>query len=358
MYTSCLRCDRSLGRNSEIRHLPIGQRVAFDGKTGRVWLICPRCDQWNLLPIEERWEILAECQDLATKAESRSKGKDIGFARTAAGLELLSLEGHNAIDIANWRYGRRLQRRQFNWRSLAIGFGAIGAIAGLATAVAGASAKLSIYAALAVGTWLLALWRRPPRPWVVVRTASVQSRVWAWQLFDVHVDVGADGRGIVSHRGRRLRGIDAARFLSGFLSQINGPDCVDVSINAAITKVSRAEKESGRELHQERRRSSRKRGAAPSSATEPRRPWEIIASSLGRKSLAAVDPELRVALEMATTEEAEQVDLASRAEELEESVADEKEVAAIADDLLLPDAVQRDFSALTERHKGDRGKAD
>src|SRR5512143_3170352 len=56
VYSRCFRCDRSLGKNGELAHLPVGRRIAFDSKKGRIWVICMRCDQWNLVPIEERWE--------------------------------------------------------------------------------------------------------------------------------------------------------------------------------------------------------------------------------------------------------------------------------------------------------------
>jgi hypothetical protein len=54
VYATCLRCERALGTNAELPHLPVGRRVAFDAATGRLWVVCTRCGQWNLTPLEER----------------------------------------------------------------------------------------------------------------------------------------------------------------------------------------------------------------------------------------------------------------------------------------------------------------
>ena len=110
VYSTCLRCDRALGRNSELPHLHVGRRVAFDTTTGRAWVICPSCSQWNLVPVEERWEVLADCGRVALEPEARVAGGMIGLAETA-GLELLRVGAMPAEDIATWRYGRRLRLR-------------------------------------------------------------------------------------------------------------------------------------------------------------------------------------------------------------------------------------------------------
>ena len=58
MYATCLFCNRPLGSNESIEHFPVGRRLAFDSTTGRLWVVCPACERWNLTPLEERWEAI------------------------------------------------------------------------------------------------------------------------------------------------------------------------------------------------------------------------------------------------------------------------------------------------------------
>ena len=127
MYRTCLRCERPFGTNAELPNLPIGRRIAFDTERGRIWVICRRCGQWNLAPLESRWEALEECERLAVGAEARAAGAAAGFARTRAGLELLRIGGMPDADILNWRYGRRLKTRQrlLWWIACVLAVGAV-----------------------------------------------------------------------------------------------------------------------------------------------------------------------------------------------------------------------------------------
>ena len=56
MYSTCIFCHAALEANDTIEHFPIGRRLAFDSERGRLWVVCRRCRQWNLTPVEERWE--------------------------------------------------------------------------------------------------------------------------------------------------------------------------------------------------------------------------------------------------------------------------------------------------------------
>jgi hypothetical protein len=47
-------CNRALGENQVVEHFPVGRRLAFDAEKGRLWVVCRRCERWNLSPIEER----------------------------------------------------------------------------------------------------------------------------------------------------------------------------------------------------------------------------------------------------------------------------------------------------------------
>src|SRR6185437_5908054 len=55
MFASCLFCNSSLGANESIEAFPVGRRLAFDAKKGRLWVVCERCSRWNLSPVDARF---------------------------------------------------------------------------------------------------------------------------------------------------------------------------------------------------------------------------------------------------------------------------------------------------------------
>ena len=50
MYATCLVCNAALSANEAIEHFPVGQRLAYDVATGRLWVVCKTCARWNLSP--------------------------------------------------------------------------------------------------------------------------------------------------------------------------------------------------------------------------------------------------------------------------------------------------------------------
>ena len=68
MYTTCLFCHSDLSANHFLSTFPVGRRLAFDPKKGRLWVICTRCGRWNLSPLEERWEAIDQAERLFREA--------------------------------------------------------------------------------------------------------------------------------------------------------------------------------------------------------------------------------------------------------------------------------------------------
>jgi len=56
MWHHCIVCSADLGVSEELEAFTIGNRLAFDAAKGRLWVVCPRCERWNLVPVEQRWE--------------------------------------------------------------------------------------------------------------------------------------------------------------------------------------------------------------------------------------------------------------------------------------------------------------
>jgi len=143
MYTTCLFCDADLGRNQLLEELPVGRRVAFDAHRGRLWVVCRRCERWNLTPVEERWEPIEQCERLFRATRVRVSTDNIGLARLSEGLELVRVGPALRPEFAAWRYGDQFGRR----RQRAIVAGGAGAVAIAAAAPIAIPAALTVYAA-------------------------------------------------------------------------------------------------------------------------------------------------------------------------------------------------------------------
>lgn len=110
MYTSCLFCHSDLGANHHLSTFPVGRRLAYDPKKGRLWVVCTRCGRWNLTPLEERWEAIDDGERLFRGTRLRMSTDNVGLARFRGGFELVRIGPALLPEIASWRYGARLTR--------------------------------------------------------------------------------------------------------------------------------------------------------------------------------------------------------------------------------------------------------
>ena len=136
MYSACMFCNQPLGKNQVVEHFPIGRRLAFDSGKGRLWVVCRKCERWNLSPIEERWEALEECERSYHGIRTRASTDNVGMARHREGLELVRIGEPLRPEFAAWRYGDQFGRRRKKAIIMGVGAGAVLgtiAIAGVAT---------------------------------------------------------------------------------------------------------------------------------------------------------------------------------------------------------------------------------
>jgi hypothetical protein len=110
VYSTCLFCNSPLGGNAALPTFPVGSRLAFDPARGRLWVICPTCDRWNLSPLDERWEAVEECERRFRATRIRFSTDNIGLAWLPEGLGLVRIGAALKPEIAAWRYGRLLGR--------------------------------------------------------------------------------------------------------------------------------------------------------------------------------------------------------------------------------------------------------
>ena len=130
MFRRCISCQSDLGSNEALERFPVGRRLAFDAAKGRLWVICPDCAQWNLSPLDERWEAIEEAEKLFRDSRKRLSTDEIGMARMADGTDLVRIGEPQRPELAAWRYGERFKQRYVRHILLAAGGGiALGGLA-------------------------------------------------------------------------------------------------------------------------------------------------------------------------------------------------------------------------------------
>ncbi|MEK6689651.1 MAG: hypothetical protein AABZ01_14475 [Gemmatimonadota bacterium] len=112
MYSTCLFCHGPLGANQVVETFPVGRRLAFDQARGRLWVVCRKCERWNLTPFEERWDAIEYCERRFRDARKRVVTDNIGLARLDEGLELVRIGEPMRPEFAAWRYGDQFGRRR------------------------------------------------------------------------------------------------------------------------------------------------------------------------------------------------------------------------------------------------------
>lgn len=352
MYRHCLFCSADLGENQVLEWFPVGRRLAFDSWKGRLWVICARCERWNLTPLEERWEAIEEGERLYRETPLRASTEQIGLARHREGLELVRIGKPILPELAAWRYGDQFGRRRRRYiRNSVVGVGVVG---GLALGSAGVVGGMIAFQ-LGVNTLnLLNFVRQARQPGV--RLILDQDEVLDLRPRDVQTvklrpGPGAEGKDAeggtplgdraatwhlsLEHRegSRVLTGRAAVRALRTLLPRINRSGAPEADVKAAVRELEDAgspERFFSRAEHR-----AREQG------------W-------GFMTLPGVPRPLRLALEMAAHEDVERVALEGELAWLEAAWREAEELAAISDELTLPDKVR----VRLEELKARRGRKD
>lgn len=343
MYSACIFCHASLGTNDRIEPFPIGRRLAFDGKRGRLWAICESCGRWNLSPLEERWEAIEECERMFRATTVRVSTSNIGLARLRDNMELIRVGSPLRPEFAAWRYGRHFGTRRRRTLAMAGGGVAAAAIAGVAIgptiAPALALGAISIIVvpgltttmAVAPMVGVLAARDYIEHDRVVARLATGKRviTVRAKHLEDVELAVDERGESValaVPHDGGWSEFTStAAMQATGQL--IAGSNTLGASarhVESAVRQIESSGDAAGF-LHAASRRNSWRGGRIMSVVNRYRQ--------LGALRLSATE---RLALEMAVHEESERRAMEGELTALEAAWRDAEEIAAICDDDLTP----------------------
>ena len=107
-------CGKSLGTNAAIENFQVGRRLAYDEAKGRLWVVCKKCQRWNLTPLETRWEAIEEAERSFRASRMRVATDNIALAQLKEGLQLVRIGTPPPIELATWRYGDHFGRRRRN----------------------------------------------------------------------------------------------------------------------------------------------------------------------------------------------------------------------------------------------------
>ncbi|TVR63283.1 MAG: hypothetical protein EA422_09710 [Gemmatimonadales bacterium] len=333
MYRHCLFCASDLGDNHVVEAFPVGRRLAFDPARGRLWVICRACERWNLTPLEERWEAVEAAERIFRETPLRVSGEQIGLARHREGLDLVRIGEPVRGEFAAWRYGDQFGRRRRRYiRNGVVGGGlAVGVLAGSVGVVGGVVALQLGANVLQVAGFV----RQAVTPSTQVRltdgrTLKVKPKHFRSLKVRPGGDEGADWSLVLDHDGGSslLVGPDAVRGLRAILPRINQAGASGGVVKDAVREL---EEVGTAEAYFAQLESRARR------------------TGHGYMPVQGHPAHLRLALEMAAHEDAERVALEGELAWLEEAWREAEEIAAISDELTLPDRVRVRFQELKAR---------
>jgi hypothetical protein len=345
MYSTCLYCNNALGANEVIETFPVGRRLAFDQTKGRLWVVCRKCERWNLSPLEERWEAIEQCEQLFHDARKRTSTDNIGLARLVEGLELVRIGEPKRPEFAAWRYGDQFGRRRT--RAIMLGAGAVAVGGGVLIAGIGAGILTSGgYGAYHGISSLIELARKKRRLAIVAgpegqrltirgedadKTRLVAVTNGTWSL-DLHYKGGQV----------TLEGEHARRATALIMPKVNAGGGNREKVHQAVNFL----EESG---DPERYLSSVARFRIPK--VEPTA-WKRWPKPLPASGIPKLPLETRLAVEMAVNEGNERHALEGELALLELEWKDAEEIAAIAD-RLGNESIEEQFEELKRRQRDD-----
>jgi hypothetical protein len=354
MYSTCIFCHSELGVNEAIEHFPVGRRLAFDAAKGRLWVVCRKCERWNLTPLEERWEAIEECERAYRATKLRVSTDHIGLARISEGLELVRIGQPQRPEFAAWRYGDQFGRRRrktiIQGTAIAVGLGAIpfvgpalgisfGGFGGTIFQVANFSRSMyfgrRVVAQIHDGKGNLLQVRQYDAPDAVMLEPTAD-QPWGLRVkHRVRSDTVPWWEYAKEQGQTDLRGDDAIRAAARLLPRVNATGASARQIERAVAIATEYEDPS---VPFER--------AARLAATRKR--WWKAPPGKGA-TLTLIPAELRLALEMVSHDESERRALQGELAILEEAWKEAEEIAGISDDLFLPEEISQQLAKLKQR---------
>jgi hypothetical protein len=356
MYTACLFCNKSLGSNESFDAFPVGKRLAFDAAKGRLWVVCPHCERWNLSPLDERWETIESAERFYRDTRKRVATDNIGLAKLRDGTTIVRIGTPLRPEFAAWRYGDQFGRRRRNQFLLA-GGGALvlgGVIVGGAFAAGGIGSMGWL-----IGRGFTNLINGSPESVV----AKIQTeghgivQVRRRHLGETLLDRTEDGQMALELRFKngkaRFVGREAERVASIIIPKVNRYGGSKQTISDAVQQIERSGGSEGYLSQLADTWSVTTRSTFTRDLTGSRGVFRRKQNRKAMKEgLFALPREQRLALEMALHEEVERRAMHGELTELEAAWRSAEEIAGISDSLLVPPTVDEQY----EKLKGEKPK--
>lgn len=353
MYATCLFCNGDLGRNEVIESFPVGRRLAFDAAKGRLWVVCRKCERWNLTPLEERWEAIEECERQFRSTKLRASTDEIGLARLKEGLELVRIGAPQRPEMAAWRYGDQFGRRRRRHYAMVAGGVAVAGVIVVAGPVLGLVSGVAINPMWQFVNAGRGIYRQrtfvnvPASDGTLLRTRLADlsrvrlSSVGGEIVIDVPTPSGRTGPWYRYHSGRRthqLRGDAAIRAAGALLPRINDRGGNRAQVQRAVSLLE-ADPAPDRVFT----------NALGNHGSADR----LIGGRRGVNLLHKLPLHTRLALEMAAHEDSERRALEGELHVLEAAWRNAEEIAKIADDMFVPESVEAEFARLKQERRTD-----
>ena len=351
MFTTCIHCTADLGRNEAFEPFPVGSRLAFDGRRGRLWVVCRSCARWNLSPLDERWEAIEAMERRFRDSRLRVSTDNVGLARLREGVDIIRIGEPQRPEMAAWRYGDQFGRRRK--RQLLI----TGAVVGSATAIIGGvmalGASVGSFAGVYAngGLWETLIHGRQSKSIGKMRLpdgalVDVQRRHARMSALE-HAGPDAPLQLRFEHVGGTslLTGDDAMRIAARLMPTVNRFGGSSAKVQSAVQLLEDSGSPMG-VLLQAQQRSGRRRGDEVWGARGKRSQIRKLPGTLHSLPI-----EQRLAIEMAVHEESERRAMEGELQLLEQAWREAEEIAKIADDMFTPAAIE---SRLEELRRSSR----
>jgi hypothetical protein len=331
LYSTCIFCHSSLGKNEAIEQFPIGRKLAFDGAKGRLWAVCAKCGRWNLTPIEERWEAIEECEKQFRGTILRSSTDHIGLARVREGTDLIRIGEPLRPEFAAWRYAHHFRRRMRLQQASVAGSMALSLAA---TALTG---SLFSFGGLGAPLIFKLITRRSElgraRKFIVQRAEQgFGRRIWRQEGVGVRIIPTTDEQGwgirfSLDAKFLDFHGRDALHTAQIIAPAMNATGARTSDVNLAVREIEIAKSP---EMYF---RKFLKYGQSKG--------WSYT-------GIAEFPTHMRLALEMSAHEESERIAIEGELAQLEADWKEAEEIASISDNMFLPQSIT-DFISRAKR---------